>query len=200
IVEKAKRTGKLRVISLTSGIATSPDDEIDRVADIVKSLAPYKVPIGVAVHPAKDSSRKLKEAGVTEVKYSVETMDPDIFDRICRGRKGHNLEFILESLREAVEVFGRNRVSTNIIIGLGETDECVRKGVEYLAKMGVIAVLRPISISPLRKDALEHAVRPSPERLLNLTTMTREILRKYGLSTRESQTMCLACTGCDLTP
>ena len=200
IVEKAKRTGKLRVISLTSGIATSPDDEIDRVADIVKSLAPYKVPIGVAVHPAKDSSRKLKEAGVTEVKYSVETMDPDIFDRICRGRKGHNLEFILESLREAVEVFGRNRVSTNIIIGLGETDECVRKGVEYLAKMGVIAVLRPISISPLRKEALEHAVRPSPERLLNLTTMTREILRKYGLSTRESQTMCLACTGCDLTP
>ncbi len=200
IVERAAQHGTLKVISLTSGIATSPDDEIDRVADIVRSLAPYKVPIGVAVHPAKDSSRKLKDAGVTEVKYSVETMDPEIFDRICRGRKGHNLEFILESLREAVGVFGRNHVSTNIIIGLGETDECVRKGVEYLAKMGVIAVLRPISISPLRKEALANAVRPSPERLLNLTTMTREILRKYGLSTRESQTMCLACTGCDLTP
>ncbi|HPH35754.1 MAG TPA: radical SAM protein [Methanoregulaceae archaeon] len=200
IVERAAQNGKLKVIALTSGIATSPDDEIDRVADIVRSLAPYKVPIGVAVHPAKDSSRKLKEAGVSEVKYSVETMDPEIFDRICRGRKGHNLEFILESLREAVEVFGRNRVSTNIIIGLGETDECVRKGVEYLARMGVIAVLRPISISPLRKEALAHAVRPSPERLLKLTTMTREILRNYGLSTAESQTMCLACTGCDLTP
>ncbi|HPM62494.1 MAG TPA: radical SAM protein, partial [Methanoregulaceae archaeon] len=142
IVERAAQNGKLKVIALTSGIATSPDDEIDRVADIVRSLAPYKVPIGVAVHPAKDSSRKLKEAGVSEVKYSVETMDPEIFDRICRGRKGHTLEFILESLREAVEVFGRNRVSTNIIIGLGETDECVRQGVEYLAQMGVIAVLR----------------------------------------------------------
>ena len=200
IVEKARERGTLKVIALTSGIATSPDDEIDRVADIVRSLTPYKVPIGVAVHPAKDSSKKLKEAGVTEVKYSVETMDPEIFDRICRGRKGHTLEFILESLREAVEVFGRNRVSTNIIIGLGETDECVRKGVEYLAKMGVIAVLRPISISPLRKEALANAVRPSPERLLKLTTMTREILRNYGLSTGESQTMCLACTGCDLTP
>lgn len=200
IVEKAKKNGKLKVISLTSGIAVSPDDEIDRVVDIVKALAPYGVPIGVAVHPGKDSSRKLKDAGVTEVKYSVETMDPEIFDRVCRGSKGHTLEFILESLREAVEVFGKNRVSSNIIIGLGETDECVRKGVDYLAKMGVIAVLRPISISPLRKEELKTAVRPGPERLLKLTTMTREILKKYGLSPRESQTMCLACTGCDLTP
>jgi biotin synthase-related radical SAM superfamily protein len=200
IVEKARKNGKLKVISLTSGIAVSPDDEIDRVVEIVKALAPYGVPIGVAVHPVKDSSWKLKDAGVTEVKYNVETMDPEIFDRVCRGRKGHTLEFILESLREAVEVFGKNRVSSNIIIGLGETDECVREGVEYLAKMGVIAILRPISISPLRKEELKTAVRPSPERLLKLTKMTREILEKYGLSPRESQTMCLACTGCDLTP
>jgi biotin synthase-related radical SAM superfamily protein len=200
IVEKARRNGRLKVIALTSGIAVSPDDEIDRVVDIVRALAPYHVPIGVAVHPAKDSSKRLKDAGVTEVKYSVETMDPEIFDRVCRGKKGHTLEFILDSLREAVAVFGRNRVSSNIIIGLGETDECVRQGVEYLARMGVIAVLRPISLSPLRKEALKTAVRPSPERLLKLTQMTREILGKYGLSASESQTMCLACTGCDLTP
>jgi biotin synthase-related radical SAM superfamily protein len=103
-------------------------------------------------------------------------------------------------LRDAVEVFGRNHVSSNIIIGLGETDECVRKGVKCLAGMGVIPVLRPISISPLRKEALKNAVRPSTERLLELAAMTREILEKHGLSTKESKTMCLACTGCDLTP
>jgi biotin synthase-related radical SAM superfamily protein len=200
IVEKARKNGKLKVISLTSGIATSPDDEIDRVVEIVKALAPYGVPIGVAVHPAENSSRRLKDAGVTEVKYSVETMDPEIFNRMCRGGKGHTLEFILKSLREAAEVFGKNHVTSNIIIGLGETDECVRQGVEYLAKMGVIAVLRPISISPLRKEDLKTAVRPSAERLLKLTRMTREILRKYDLHPEVSQTMCLACTGCDLTP
>jgi len=200
IVEKARTNGKLKVISLTSGIALSPDDEINRVVEIVKALAPYKVPIGVAVHPAENSSRKLKDAGVTEVKYSVETMDPAIFDRVCRGRKGHTLQFILESLREAVEVFGRNHVSSNIIIGLGETDECVHKGVEYLAKIGVIPVLRPISISPSRKEELKTATRPSPERLLKLTKMTREILKNYNLHVDQSQTMCLACTGCDLTP
>jgi biotin synthase-related radical SAM superfamily protein len=200
IVEKARKDGRLKVIALTSGIATSPEDEIDRVADIVKALEPYQVPIGVAVHPAEHCSQKLRDAGVTEVKYSVETMDPEIFDRVCKGRKGHSLDFILEALHEAVQVFGRNHVSTNIIIGLGETDECVRQGVEYLAQMGVIPVLRPISITPLRKNELKAAVRPSPERLLKLTKITREILEKYGLSVTESRTMCLACTGCDLTP
>jgi biotin synthase-related radical SAM superfamily protein len=200
IVEEARKRGQLKVIALTSGIASSPEDEIDQVVEIVRALAPYNVPIGVAVHPAENCSRRLRDAGVSEVKYSVETMDPEIFDRMCRGSKGHSLEFILESLREAVEVFGRNHVSSNIIIGLGETDACVRQGVEYLAQMGVIPVLRPISISPLRKEELKTAVRPGPGRLLDLTRMTREILRKYGLSAAESKTMCLACTGCDLTP
>ena len=200
IVEEARRTGKLKSIALTSGIAVSPDNEIDRVVEVAKALASYKVPIGVAVHPADNSSQRLKDAGVTEVKYNVETMDRQIFDRMCRGRKGHTLDFILESLREAVRVFGRNHVSSNIIIGLGETDECVRQGVEYLTRMGVIPVLRPISISPLRKYELKSAIRPSPERLLRLTRMTREILKKYDLRVDLSQTMCLACTGCDLTP
>jgi len=200
IVEDAKQWGKLEVISLTSGIEVSPEDEIDRVVEIVRALAHYGVPIGVAVHPAEGSSKRLKEAGVNEVKYSVETMDPDIFDRICRGHKGHTLEFILDSLQEAVEVFGRNHVSSNIIIGLGETDECIRTGVEYFAKRGIIPVLRPISIPPGRRESLKGAVRPSPERLLKLTRMTRRILKKYGLSPGESRTMCLACTGCDLTP
>ncbi|MEA2074772.1 MAG: hypothetical protein U9O85_03440 [Euryarchaeota archaeon] len=75
----------------------------------------------------------------------------------------------------------------------------MREGVEHLAKVGVIPVLRPITIQPLRKDELE-ATRPRAERLLKLALMTREIIDKYGLRVDVSQTMCLTCTGCDITP
>jgi len=75
----------------------------------------------------------------------------------------------------------------------------VREGVEHLARMGVIPILRPITIQPLRKYELE-AARPSAERLLKLARMTSEILDKYGLHVDVSQTMCLTCTGCDMTP
>jgi biotin synthase-related radical SAM superfamily protein len=199
IVERAKKSGTLNVISFTSGVATTPENEIDRVVEYVQAVKKYHVPVGVAVSPTKDSSQRLRDAGVTEVKYNVETMDPVIFERVCTGRKGHSLDFILTSLGDAVKVFGKNRVSSNIIIGLGETDDCVRKGVEYLAKMGVIAVLRPITISPYRKGEIS-ATRPGADRLLKLTKMTRDILEKYHLDVNESQTMCLSCTGCDLTP
>jgi len=196
IVEKAKKMGLMKAIAITSGVAKSPEDEIERVVEVVKALKKYNVPIGVAVYPTRNSTKLLNEAGAVELKYNVETMDREIFNRVC---KGLSLDFILESLREAVAVFGKNRVSSNFIIGLGETDECVREGVEHLAKMGVIPVLRPITIQPLRKDELE-ATRPSAERLLKLARMTREILDKYGLRVEVSQTMCLTCTGCDITP
>jgi biotin synthase-related radical SAM superfamily protein len=199
MVEQAQKTGSLKAIALTSGITRSPEEEIDRVIDVVKALKKYNVPIGVSVHPTKDSSQRLKDAGVVEVKYNVETMDRAIFEQVCKGRKGLSLDFVLESLRDAVRVFGRDRVSTNFIIGLGETDECVRDGVEHLAKLGVIPILRPITIPPLRKGELE-ATRPSAERLLKLAQMTREILDKYGLRVEVAQTMCLPCTGCDITP
>ncbi|MDI6885157.1 MAG: hypothetical protein QMD22_02185 [archaeon] len=75
----------------------------------------------------------------------------------------------------------------------------MREGVEYLAKMGVIPILRPITIPPLRKGEIT-ATRPTAERLLKLAKMTREILDKYGLRVDVSQTMCLPCTGCDITP
>ncbi len=199
IVENVYKDGKLETIAFTSGVAATPEKEIDRVVEYVKAVVKYHVPIGVAVYPTEDSSQRLKDAGVTEVKYNVETMDREIFERVCTRRKGHSLDFILTSLRDAVKVFGKNRVSSNIIIGLGETDECVRKGVEYLAKMGVIPVLRPITLSPYRKGEIS-ATRPTAERLLKLTKMTRDILEKYDLHVEVSQTMCLTCTGCDLTP
>jgi biotin synthase-related radical SAM superfamily protein len=199
MVEQAQKTGKLKAIALTSGVEKSPEAEIDRVIDAVKALKKYNVPIGVSVHPTRDSSRRLKDAGVVEVKYNVETMDRAIFEQVCTGRKGFSLDFILESLRDAVTVFGKNRVSTNFIIGLGETDDCVRDGVEYLAQMGVIPILRPITLPPLRKGELA-ATRPSAERLLKLARMTHDILEKYGLRVDVAQTMCLPCTGCDITP
>ncbi|MDD1672884.1 MAG: radical SAM protein, partial [Methanomicrobiales archaeon] len=49
IVEKARERGKLKVIALTSGITKAPEDEIDRVVEVVKALKKYNVPIGVAV-------------------------------------------------------------------------------------------------------------------------------------------------------
>lgn len=196
-VEEAAAAGSLSAISLTSGVAGTPEQEVDRMAAVVRALRTrFDLPIGVSVYPTADSTAILRAAGADEIKYNVETMDPGLFARVCPGL---SLPFILDALEGAVEVFGRNAVFSNFIIGLGEEDGMVRDGVAYLAKIGVIPILRPISASPLR--AGEIAVeRPSAERLLRLAVMTREVLERYDLDPRRARTMCLPCTGCDLTP
>jgi len=164
---------------------------------VVRALAQrYDLPIGVSVYPTDTSSEKLAAAGACEIKYNVETMDPEIFAWVCPGL---SLDFILSSLENAVRVFGKNRVSSNFIVGLGETDACVQEGIETLASMGVIPTIRPISPHPLRKG--EIAVeRPSAYRLILLARLNKSALERYGLDVRVAQTMCLPCTGCDLTP
>jgi biotin synthase-related radical SAM superfamily protein len=197
LVEEAKRSGQLRAISLTSGIEKSPEDEVRKAVAIVKALRErYDVPIGVSVYPTDVSSEELKEAGATEIKYNVETMDPEIFAIYCPGL---SLDYVLKALEKAARIFGKNRVSSNFILGLGESDECVLAGVSRLAELGVIPNLRPISPHPLRKGEVK-AVRPSAKRLLMLARGTKKVLEEHGLRADLAETMCLPCTGCDITP
>jgi biotin synthase-related radical SAM superfamily protein len=196
IVEEVLKTGNLKAISLTSGVEVSVEGEVERVLKLLPALRKYNVPIGVSVYPTEGCSRNFYESGVSEVKYNVETMDREIFKKVCGDL---SLDYILDRLKEAVDIFGKNRVFSNFIIGLGENDASVIEGIETLAKMGVIPILRPVNPHPLRiGDCFTE--RPSPERLLRLAKVEAEILKQYGLNPGIAMTMCLKCTGCDLVP
>ncbi len=197
MVAEAYATGELKAISLTSGVAVSPEKEVRRAAEIIKQLTlEYDLPIGVSVYPTKNSSEELYSAGACEIKYNVETMDPVLFRRFCPDL---SLYSVLDSLDTAVNIFGRNRVSSNFIIGLGESDEIVQKGIKQLTERCIIPILRPISPHPLRKD-VRNITRPDAARLLKLGNMLRDMLDRNSLCADKSRTMCLLCTGCDLTP
>ncbi len=196
IVDEVLNAGNLKAISLTSGVETSVDGEVERVLKLLPALRKYDVPIGVSVYPTEGCSRKFYEAGVSEVKYNVETMDHEIFRKVCGDLF---LDDILDRLEEAVNIFGKNRVFSNFIIGLGESDSSVAQGIETLAEMGIIPILRPVNPHPLRVGDC-FTERPSPERILRLANIEAEILKKYQLNPGLAKTMCLKCTGCDLVP
>lgn len=196
MVGEAYATGELKAISLTSGVAVSPKKEVERAVNIIKQLTrEYDIPIGVSVYPTTGSSEELYSAGACEIKYNVETMDPNLFRKFCPDL---SLYTVLDALDNAVNVFGRNKVSSNFIIGLGESDETVEKGIKLLTSRCIIPILRPISPSPLRKDVKIN--RPDTERLLKLGNMLKDTLDHESLCVDKSKTMCLFCTGCDLTP
>ncbi len=196
MVAKAHATGQLKAISLTSGVEISPEHEAERVAGIVRDLKGFGVPIGVSVSPFPGVNRILKEAGADEVKYNLETLDPDLFVRACPGQC---MKTIIESLAEAVGIFGKNRVFSNVIVGLGESDKTLMSGIDELAEMGVLPVLRAVYPHPLRVGEIEMT-RPSAERLIRLARHAHSALDRHGLRGDLALTGCYLCTGCDLIP
>jgi biotin synthase-related radical SAM superfamily protein len=196
LADQGLRSPSFKAISITSGVWKTPEEEVQRVAGMVKELRKYNVPIGVSVYATEDSSEILKEAGAVEVKYNVETIDPAIFEKVCPGL---SLDDIKKALEHAVTIFGRNHVFTNILIGLGESDEAIIAAIEEFAAKGIIPVLRKVNPHPLRAgEAYTEGV--SDERLLKLAEAERNILDKNGLRADKALTGCLMCTGCDVTP
>ncbi|MFA5313866.1 MAG: radical SAM protein, partial [Methanomassiliicoccales archaeon] len=166
-----------------------------------KKVGP-EMPIGVEPYVSKlEDIDRLKEAGATEIKMNVETWDRDIFRKVCGEM---DIDWILEALAHAVKVFGKGRVTTNIIFGMGETDENVLEGVEALAKMGIVPSLRPLRMNDINRkpltDALGEIEPMTPDRILCLGEAAKGIYAKYGLSPLDYRTMCHACKCCDIVP
>ncbi|WP_298668730.1 radical SAM protein [uncultured Methanofollis sp.] len=185
--------GRIDAISLTSGVAGSIAEEERRTLEVVRALVPFGLPIGVSIYPTRDSPRLLKEAGATEVKFNLEAATPGLFAEMCPGLEWN---LVWEVLEESVRLFGKNHVQSNVIVGLGESDEEMAAAVRRLCSTGVIPVLRPLTPSA----GLAHFRRPSAERLLKLYAIAREEMATAGLDAKEALTMCAACTGCDLVP
>jgi len=196
MVEEAAGTGNMQAISLTSGVEVSPEHEGEKVAAMVRELRSFGVPIGVSICPYPGLNRLLKEAGAVEVKYNLECADRDLFPQVCPGI---SYEEIMDALVEAVEIFGKNHVFSNIILGLGESDETLRRTIDHLTEKGIIPVLRAVYPHPLRAGEAVME-RPSKERLLDLARYLRDALEKNGLDGAAALTGCYRCTGCDLTP
>lgn len=148
MVEEAKATGRLESISLTSGTEVSPRQEAERVAALVRDLKGYGVPIGISINPFPGVNRILLDAGADEVKYNLETSDRDIFSRACPGL---SYPEIMDALEEAAELFGPNHVFSNVLVGLGESDQSLCQGIDELTGMGVLPILRAAYPHPLRQ-------------------------------------------------
>ena len=177
---------------------------VDMMAEVVAGVrkALPKVPIGIEPNaiPRRDLER-LKTSGADELKVNVQAASKRVFDIVCPRLER---EDILRCLRDGVEVFGRGRVASNVIIGLGETDDEVLDCIKELAEMGVVANLRALRVNDANARNLEGALGSAvgvrdPTRIERLVRAQKTIFEKAGLSPRGFRTMCHRCACCDLT-
>ena len=185
--------GRIHAISVTSGVLTSIEEEEAYVLDVVRHLSSFDLPIGVSIYPTDSTPDKLKELGVVEVKFNLEAATPEIFAKMCPGL---DYEILWRVLDRSVQLFGKERVFSNVIIGLGETDEELEACIAKLTSHGIIPVIRPLN--PVAE--LTGSPRPSAERLKKIFLIHGKALAAAGLDPKKALTMCTNCAGCDLVP
>jgi biotin synthase-related radical SAM superfamily protein len=184
---------RIHAISITSGVLSTIEDEEAYVLAVVKRLTSFDLPIGVSIYPTETTPDRLRELGVVEVKFNLESATQELFQNVCPGL---DYDGIWKALDRSVELFGKGHVFSNVIIGLGETDEELESCIRRLVSHGIIPVLRPLN--PVAE--FTGKPRPSAERLGKLFALQTEALTKSGLDAKQALTMCTNCAGCDLVP
>jgi biotin synthase len=120
------------------------------------------IPLSLALPPLSENQfQTLYNHGVDRVAISLDAITPILFENI-KGRK-NNGPFTwfqhMHALEIAQSVFGPNRTTTHLIIGLGETEEQTVHLFENLVNKDITIGLFPFT--PVIGTSLENHIRPS---------------------------------------
>jgi len=120
-----------------------------------------KVSISISCQPLnRENLQWLAEAGAERIGIPLDAATEELFDKV----KGHLVggpyvwEEQFKLLGEAVEVFGNDKVSTHLIVGLGETEREMVETVQRCVDMGVLPAL--FAFTPIPGTALENNSQP----------------------------------------
>lgn len=120
------------------------------------------LPISVSCQPLTRSDIEgLAEAGAERVSVALDAATPEVFERIKGKGVGspYSWEGHLRALEEACSVFP-GRVSTHLIVGLGESEEEMVRVTQFLYDRGITIGL--FAFTPIPGTPLANHPRPDP--------------------------------------
>ncbi len=132
---------------------------VNLVKEIRKSV---KIPISLSCQPIDvEQMVTLKELGVERIGIPLDAATEQIFNKVKGKDVGgpYSWNRTFELLTEALEIFGNGKVSTHIIIGLGESEKDVAQLIQRLFDLKILPGL--FSFTPIKGTALENRAQPS---------------------------------------
>jgi biotin synthase-related radical SAM superfamily protein len=154
-----------------------------------------KVPIMLEFEPIDDYSlldyllKEAKQAGVTTVSCNIECFDKKLRQEVMPVKGRIPVATYVRTWEKCLDLFGANEVFTVAIVGIGEEDESIRRGVEMAASHGVMTFLVPHS--PAKGAAYEDMEPPDADRMLSLYSQAVAIYERHGLDLCASQAGCV---------
>jgi pyruvate-formate lyase-activating enzyme len=204
LVEAAKGD-ELKSIGITAGVSGIPGKTIADIEWLVRELrsALPDTPIGVEPYVESEGEiDRIRNAGATELKLNLQTFDRAVFAKVCPD---WNFDRLLRLIEYAAKTWGRERVTANMLIGMGESDESVEAGMRFLIAHGIVPTVRSLRWNDINREHLEEALGGplapvSAERMVRFAKIQQALLDGEGLNVLNYKTMCHACRACDLVP
>ncbi|MEM2466823.1 MAG: radical SAM protein [Candidatus Bathyarchaeia archaeon] len=158
-VEAAAKNGEIKRICIQT---LNYPQAHEHIQALVKEISKrVNVPISVSCQPiSSENIKRLARAGVERIGIPLDAATPETFDRVKGASAGgpYNMERQLKLIKEAVKVFGEGKVSTHLIVGLGESEREMVEMIQRCVDMGVLPAL--FAFTPVAGTALENLHQP----------------------------------------
>ncbi|WP_375480780.1 MSMEG_0568 family radical SAM protein [uncultured Jatrophihabitans sp.] len=201
VAEAAVRLDGVAQMLMTTGTSAGRDRGARHLARCVAAVtaAVPGLPVQVQIEPPGDLEvlTELRDAGAVSIGIHVESLDDDVRRRWMPGKGSVPMAEYRAAWREAVRVFGRNQVSTYLIVGLGEDPDDLVAGAAELIDLGVypfVVPFRPIA-GTLAVDVDRVAAPPSWQ-VADVTDRVAELLVSAGMRGADQRAGCAACGAC----
>lgn len=197
VAEVAFSEGNVRHVLLTGG-CFNHQKEIDLVSNIVKSIKEHTgfstVPGTILPSPPRSIQeiQKYHDSGIKAMGFSMEIWDEKLYQAICPGKaKSVSHEAFVDSIRNAVKVFGEGNVYGVFVMGL-EPRETFLEGVRELVGLGANIV--PFVWSPNPGSKLSGHRAPTSKWYTDTITEASEIVAEANVPAG-TENHCYKCDG-----
>jgi len=197
VAKAAFSESNVKHILLTGG-CFNHQKEIEVVTDIVRTISEYvginRVPGTILPSPAKnlDEIEKYYDSGINAIGFSMEIWDEMLYRAICPGKsKSFSHDEFVNSIRNAVEVFGEGNVYGVFVMGL-EPRETFLDGVRVLTSLGANVV--PFVWSPNPGSKLEGHRAPTSKWYLETIMEAAQIVIEAKIPSG-TENHCFKCDG-----
>ena len=200
VARAAVRLDGVRQMVMTTGTTTGPDRGARNLVRCVRAVlaAVPGLPIQVQIEPPATLAvlTDLHEAGATAIGIHVESLDEGARRRWMPGKGAVPMAEYEAAWDEAVRVFGRNRVSTYLLVGLGEDPDELVSGAGRLIERGVypfVVPFRPMAGTLAHRDGIGA---PPSGLVREITERVAALLREAGMIGADQRAGCAACGAC----
>ena len=196
VIAVAKKEGRCNHMTLTSGTDENIDKGAKRYIELLKGIKKDypKLPLHVQIEPLEELSyiNELKEAGADTIGIHLEIFNQNIRNVITPGKARISYELYKINWKHALEIFGKNQVSSYFLTGFGESLEDFILGVEDVISLGVIPFITPVRSIPGR----ENLFTITSDKMVEIYTKTAKLMKEFGVNPLKSKAGCVRCGGC----